>query len=119
MVLIAYMQCPIFKFERLFSPELLFLGLFKLCENGDSLCHCSFLSCPPLRNDASTHHNMAFVYIYQVSHTQCGGREEDWWRQWFVLREHGSELGCRLIFPHCRPIFHPVALSCFFYTVIQ
>ncbi len=28
MVLIAYMQCPIFEFERLFSPELPFSWVF-------------------------------------------------------------------------------------------
>ncbi len=33
-----------------------------------------------------------------------------------VKREHESEIGCRVIFPHCRPIFHPVAQNLLFHT---
>lgn len=68
MVLIAYMQCPIFKFERLFPPEISFPWVFLSFEKIGIHCAIVPFSCPPLRNDVSIHHNMAFVWIYQVSH---------------------------------------------------
>lgn len=41
MVLIAYMQCPIFKFERLFPPELSFSRVFLSFE--EMGIHCAIV----------------------------------------------------------------------------
>lgn len=107
MVLIAYMQCPIFKFECLFPPELPFSRAFLSFEK--MRIHCAIVL-PSLVLHSETRRQLITIWplstFTKFSMLDVGGmRRGLMGTMACVKREHGSEIGSKVSFPSPEALF--------------